>query len=194
MSNDVRADLDGHADCSRCGPTVKLDWKHTQRILEHMGAHILYDPMLNSSEELCGLCLRPAPMCQIYLTKARGAGGSFSVDRTKSTCPNLVRFNYKNAAQSSESSPCSNVPVACSICPPNSPAVWVYSLHAHYRGHHHIPSVALFPRRLELSRSEKDGMSQVWATRFKKRKSYFKKKRITPIAISEAHQSRFLIA
>ena len=38
VSNDAMADLDRHANCSRCGPSVKLDWKRTQRILEHMGA------------------------------------------------------------------------------------------------------------------------------------------------------------
>ena len=61
-SNKDSADLDGHADCPRCGLAVKLDWKNTQHILEHMGAHILYDVTLNSSKEQCGLCLRPAPM------------------------------------------------------------------------------------------------------------------------------------
>jgi hypothetical protein len=194
VSNDATADLDGHADCSRCGPTVKLDWKHMQRVLEHMGVHILYDRMLNSSEEQCGLCLRPAPMCQVYLTKACRVSRSFSVDRAKSTCPNLVCFNYKSAAQSSDRSPCSNVPITCCHCPAGSPAVWTYSLHAHYWGHHQLTSVVLFPTQVELSQSEKDGMKRVWATHFNQRKSYFKKKRSTPIAISEAHRSRFLIA
>ena len=126
--NEETADLDGHADCSRCGPTVKLDWKNTPRILEHMGAHILHDTTLNSSEERCGLCLRPAPMCQVYLTKGRGTAGKVSVDRSKSKCPNLARFNYKNTAQSSKRSPCSNVPVVCTLCPPGSPAAWMYSI------------------------------------------------------------------
>lgn len=102
VSNEETANLDGHADCPKCGPTVKLDWKNTPRILEHMGAHILYDATLNSSDEYCGLCLRPTPMCHIYLTKGHGTGGKTSVDRSKSKCPNLTRFNYKNAATSSE--------------------------------------------------------------------------------------------
>ena len=50
-SNDKAADLDGHADCSRCGLTVKLDRKSTPHILEHIGAHILHDMTLNSTEE-----------------------------------------------------------------------------------------------------------------------------------------------
>ena len=70
--NKARVDLDGQADCPRCGPSVKLDWKHTQCILEHMGAHIQFDATLNTSEEYCGLCLCVSLMCKIYLTKGRG--------------------------------------------------------------------------------------------------------------------------
>jgi hypothetical protein len=50
-SNKETPDLGGHTDCSRCGPSVKLDWKNTPHILEHMGAHILHDATLNASEE-----------------------------------------------------------------------------------------------------------------------------------------------
>lgn len=88
--------IDGHADCSRCGPAAKIDWENMQRILEHMGSHILYDPKLNHMEERCRLCLRPAAMCPIYVTKGRGVSGKCTVDFTKSTCPNLVRFNYSH--------------------------------------------------------------------------------------------------
>lgn len=64
VSNEATADPDGEGNCSRCGPSAaKLDWKQTQRVLEHMGAHILFDVTLNASEEYCGLCLRPSPMC-----------------------------------------------------------------------------------------------------------------------------------
>ena len=167
--------------------------KSGQRFSDRYSAHILHDVTLNSSEEQCGLCLHPAPMCSIYLKKSRGVSGSCLVDQTASTCPNLVRFNYKSAARSSDSSPCSNVPISCSICPPDSSAVWVYSLHAHYHKCHRIKSPALFPTHVEQSQSEKDGMKRVWDTCFKKRKSYFKKKKSKPLAISEAHQSRFLI-
>ena len=198
-SDEESTDFDSHADCPRCGPSVKLDWKNTPHVLEHMGAYILYDTTLNSTEERCGFCLRPAPMCQIYVMKGHGTGGKSTVNRSKSKCPNLVRFNYKNAAQSSERSPCSNVPVNCTLCPENSPAVWTYSLQSHYQEHHRQESVADFPTHQELSRSEKDGMERVWATRFNQRGSYQTKKRRRlgnnpPLSISEAHRSRFLVA
>lgn len=137
VSNEATADPDREGDCPRCRPSaVKLDWKQTQHILEHMGAHILFDATLNASEEYCGLCLHPSPMCQIYINKGCGADGRVSVDLSRSTCPNLICFNYKSAAQSSQQSPCSNVPVVCPHCPPSSPAVWRYSLHSHFCGHH----------------------------------------------------------
>ena len=127
-------------DCSRCGPRVVLNWKNGQHVLEHMAAHILHDNLLDSSEELCGLCLRPAPMCQLYLRKPRGTSANVSVDYKRSSCINLIHFNYATASTSSEASPCSNVPISCPLCPAESPAVWTYSLHAHFRGKHRIRS------------------------------------------------------
>ena len=101
VSNEATADPDREGNCPRCGPSaVKLDWKQTQHVLEHMGAHILFDVTLNASEEYCRLCLCPSPMCQIYVNKGCGADERVSVDLSRSTCPNLIHFNYKSTAQS----------------------------------------------------------------------------------------------
>ena len=195
--NKETADLDGHADCSRCGPTVKLDWKNTPHILEHMSAHTLHDTTLNSSEEQCGLCLCPAPMCQIYLTKGCGTAGKASMDQSKSKCPNLACFNYKNTAQSLKCSPCSNVPVVCMLYPPGSPAVCTYSLQSHYEGCHCLFSPQYFPTCVELSRSEKDGMECLWNAHFDLQGTYCTKKRKLgnnpPLSIPEAHRLRLLV-
>ena len=124
--------IDGHRDCSRCGPATKIDWDNMQCVLEHMDSHILCDPNVNRTEEQCGLCLRPAAMCPIYVTKGHGVRGRCTVDFAKSTCPNLARFHYKNASESTEKSPCSNIPINCSLCPLGSPAVWTYNLKGHF--------------------------------------------------------------
>jgi hypothetical protein len=193
-SNVDTNNLNESCDCARCGPSVVLNWKNGQRVLEHMGAHILHDSRLDSSEERCGLCLRPAPMCQVYLRKARGTAGSVSVDRKKSSCVNMIQFNYATASTSSEASPCSNVPIACPLCPGNSPAVWTYSLHAHFRGRHRLQSPAHFPIRVSLSQSEKDGMQQVWKSRFKvQRRRKTKPKNKPSLVISEAHRTRLYL-
>ena len=180
-------------DCPRCGPSVTLNWKNGQRILEHMGAHILHDGDLDRSEERCGLCLRPAPMCQFYLRKGRGVAGSVSVDRKKSTCVNMIRFTYATAAISSEASPCSNVPVICSLCPENSPAVWTYSLHAHFRAQHFLRSLAHFPIKIFLSQSEKDGMARVWISRLTVQRPRKMKQKKPSLAISEAHRAQLYL-
>jgi hypothetical protein len=189
------AKIDSHTDCSRCRPATKIDWDNMQRVLEHMGAHILHDPKLSRMEERCGLCLQPAAMCLIYVTKGRGASERSTVNFTKSTCPNLVRFNYKNASESSEKCPCSNVPITCSLCPLGSPAVWTYSLEAHFQGRHRLTSHAHFPIPVEQSQSEKDGMKRVWLACLKNCKSYNSKKKwhTPPLAILEAHRSGLAI-
>lgn len=182
------------SDCSRCGPFVALNWKNGQRVLEHMGAHILHDTMFDGSEECCGLCLRPAPMCHIYLRKARGIAGSISVDRKKSSCVNMIHFNYATASASTAASPCSNVPITCPLCPNDAPAVWKYSLHAHFRKRHRLQSPAHHPIKVLLSQSEKDGMRQVWKSRHKVQRPRKRKLKNKPLlAISEAHHARLYL-
>lgn len=142
------------------------------------------------------VCLWPAAMCPIYVTKGRRISGRYTVDFTKSTCPNLVQFNYKNASKSSERCPCSNVPITCPLCPQGSPAIWTYSLEAHFRGHHRLTSHTHFPIPVEQSQSEKDGMKQVWHSHLKNHKSYNSKnkRRTPPLTVLEAHRAGLAIA
>jgi hypothetical protein len=83
-------------------------------VLEHIGAHLLFDTSLDTSLELCGLCFRPSPPCIFYLRKGKGPGTSQQVDIQKSHCPNLIKaFSYHSAAVESSNSPCTNVPLIC---------------------------------------------------------------------------------
>jgi hypothetical protein len=178
-------------DCEKCGPNVKLNRSNAQRVLEHMGAHILHDATLNHSQEVCGLCLRPSPMCRLFVKKGRGALAGNHVDIDNSSCVNLIRFNYASAACSSESSPCSNVPIICPLCPPKSPGVWTYSLHAHFRDRHKLTTHTQFPMTVYLSQSEKDGMKRIWDARFNvPQPRNLKKKKVPALLLSEAHMSR----
>ena len=151
---------------SRLWPNVKLNQSNVQQVLEHMGAHILYDTTLNHSQEVCGLCLWPSPMCRLLVKKGHGALVGNHVDIDNSSCVNLIQFNYVSAACLSESSPCSNVPIICPLCPPKSPGVWTYSLHAHFRDWHKLTTHTQFPMTVYLSQSEKDGMKWIWDARF----------------------------
>jgi len=106
------------SDCPRCSPTVVLDLSQGQRVLEHIGSHILYDPtVIQSTEPLCGLCLRPSQMCQFYLAKGKGANGNLRINqKTSKGCLVKMNYSYGIAAESTASSPCSNVPIHCPIC------------------------------------------------------------------------------
>lgn len=188
---------DGHinnenADCLLCGPKVHLNRSSGQRVLEHMGAHLLFDNSIGRSTERCGLCLRPSPMCRLIVKKGRGANSSPRIDVDSSTCVNLVRFNYATAARSSEGSPCSNVPINCPLCPEKSPAVWTYNLNMHFRERHKLRSQALFPIKAQLSKSEEHGMRQIWEQRFSTRKPRRRTKKAA-LVLSEAHSSRLAL-
>ena len=155
-----------------------------------MGAHTLHDSAIVGKLEVCGLCARPSPMCQIFLKKGRGENRGVGVDLERSSCPNLLRFRYASASQYKKNSPCTNVPMICPLCPAKSIAVWKYCLPQHFKDRHNL-APSKFPVNVELSQLELDAMSAVWKHRHKhvkKRRS--RKKKNTPLVLSEAHSSR----
>jgi hypothetical protein len=180
-------ELDPQICCPKCNPLVPLDIKHGQRVLEHCAAHILHDPSINEMDELCGLCLRPAPMCTFYLRKGNGG---YQIDWSKSTCLYEIKFQYAVAATSSTGSPCSNVPVICEICGPKSPAIWRYNLNAHFRNFHRLSNPTSWPVKVLITEDEKTGLSKVWATRNTHRVPRNMKRTRERLVISEAHSSR----
>ncbi|PBK92562.1 hypothetical protein ARMGADRAFT_930421, partial [Armillaria gallica] len=129
--------------CTYCQPLVALPTSN-QRLLEHKGAHILYDKNIDRSIEPCGLCLRPSPMCIFYLKRSFGMVSDIQVDQMRSVCVNKVSLKYKIAVTSISTSPCSNAPVICPECPPKAPAVWKYNMPSHMeRKHPHVLQNAL---------------------------------------------------
>ncbi len=97
------------AACTSCGNSTYIDRTSVKQMLEHMGAHILCDPSIFQIQEMCGLCLRPAPICQIFVKKGRGNSQGYKVDRDRSMCINLLRFKYASAAQYQNNSPFTNI-------------------------------------------------------------------------------------
>ena len=47
-----------------------------------------------------------------------------------------MTYSYSVAAELSPSSPCSNVPIHCPICPKSSPAIWKYFMRSHFKEKH----------------------------------------------------------
>ncbi|KZP23238.1 hypothetical protein FIBSPDRAFT_737876, partial [Athelia psychrophila] len=178
--------------CPRCKPTVTFDLSQPQRVLEHIASHILHDIAIDRDLEACGLCLRPSPQCQLQLQKPKGCNGNPAVNINASSCPNLIKFQYKVAAHSSPSSPCSNVPISCPLC---SAVIWRYNLCVHFRKQHqsslHLPQYTAI---WTLSNIETYEMAKIWKERHKKVIKRGRKKVVAPrLRISEAHSSRLTL-
>ncbi|KAF8058599.1 hypothetical protein FPV67DRAFT_1565461 [Lyophyllum atratum] len=179
--------------CTACRPAVPLA-KSAHRILEHMAGHIHFDERsIDRSAEPCGLCLRPAPLCTFYLKKSRGAGTSDQIDFAKSTCANKASFLYAIAAISTPSSPCSNVPIRCAVCPAAAPAVWRYNFPHHMRNKHPSISLSQYEPLYQISRSEKVQLKQSWDNQHKQKKSRKSKGKKAELVISQAHSSRLAL-
>jgi hypothetical protein len=177
--------------CPSCDPPVPLDVSRGQKVLNHVGAHILYDRTIDRSLEPCGLCLRPSPTCVFHLTKA---SNGIQVDFKKSTCTSLAKFKYKAASTSSDSSPCSNVPIRCPICLNDKHAVWRYNLHAHLKSRHPAVDCEKYRDLWDIDMTEKSLMKAQWNKRHKLHNvpKPQKKGRIS-FKISESHSTRLAL-
>jgi hypothetical protein len=130
-------------------------------------------------------------MCRLLVKKGHGALAGNHVDIDNSSCVNLIRFNYTSTACSSESSLCFNVLINCPLCPPKSPGIWTYSLHAHFCDRHKLISHTQYPMSVYLSQSEEDGMKWIWNARFNApQPCNLKKKKVPALLLSEAHISQ----
>ncbi len=179
------------SDCPRCSPTVTLNLTQGQHVLEHVGSHILYDPgVIQSVEPLCGLCLHPSKMCQFYLEKGKGANGKTRINqKTSKGCLIKMKYSYAVAAESSSSSPCSNVPVHCPICPKADPAIWKYFMKVHFEERHKTLPLTKYEHLWRLSNFERIEMKKIWAKRGKVTTKRTKRSKIPPLVISENHRA-----
>ena len=127
----------GSSNCPRCLPMITLNLSQGQCVLEHVGAHILHDPGVGLLEPICGLCLRPSPLCQFFLKKGKGANASLTINQVASKgCLMKLKYNYSVAFESTKSLPCSNVPIHCPLCPRMDPAIWRYCFKTHFQQKH----------------------------------------------------------
>jgi hypothetical protein len=169
---------------------VTLDLSHGQRVLEHIGAHILHDPGVTQSTELCGLCLRQPPFCQFFLTKGKGANGSLKINQNLSRgCLMKIKYSYSIAAESSPASPCSNVPVTCPLCSKTAPAVWKYFMKAHFQEIHKHAPISKYEYIWKLSHFETAEMKKIWANRKNVVAKRTKKSKIPSLIVSENHRA-----
>ena len=153
-------------------------------LLKHMGAHILHDARMKDADQPCGLCLSQGGSCIIRFTK----GSNPQVDIKNSTCPNIFQIRLKSAAKFSQSSPCTNVPLQCPLCPPDSlERIWKYNLHAHLSSHKDT-NPEFHKELYDLAENELTLMKAVFLT--KPRKSKNKSHAPTKLTLSDVHSTR----
>jgi len=190
-----------HCNNSMCGDSVicphctsrpvSLDLGKGQRLLEHFGAHILFDVNVTRVDEPCGLCLRPAALCLYYLKKGKGIKGKLKVDKDRTrSCPIKSTFAYNIASTSTPSSPCSNVPVLCPLCSKLEPAVWRYNLSYHFSAAHPNADLTKYAYLWELSEFETDEMEKIWDDCEREVVKRPRKAKKSTLVVSEAHRSQ----
>ncbi|KAF8261288.1 hypothetical protein EI94DRAFT_1607575 [Lactarius quietus] len=186
-------DYSGH-ECPTCVLSVWLDASNGQCVLAHIRSHILHDPSIDLSQEPCGLCLRPATLCLIYLIKRTGWNSQWSLKYGGIVpCPNATTFSYTAAMISSKSSPCSNVPLVCPYCLDGSPVVWRYNMHHHLENCHRSIDPEKHIEIWKLTPDEMEVMEAIWDARHcKQTKQHVKGKQKVPLKLSEAHSSHSL--
>jgi hypothetical protein len=72
-------------------------------------------------------------MCAVYVAKSKGSQGAHYVDVSKSRCKNgnVVKLSLGSGEKATIHSPCTNVPLACPLCPSVAPAIWKYNVLEH---------------------------------------------------------------
>jgi hypothetical protein len=101
----------------------------------------------------CAFCGRSGT-CTVSLTR----GVRSEVDlQTTSTCHRAVKFNQKAAAKFTDTSPCTNVAIACPICTEPAYVDYKYNLKAHFD---HVHPEEEYPTSgpLAISKKERDAL------------------------------------
>ncbi|KAK7021496.1 hypothetical protein R3P38DRAFT_2423597, partial [Favolaschia claudopus] len=84
------------------------------------------------------------------------------LDAQPQTCLRRMDFRYAVAAASTDTSPCSNVPVRRIL-----EQVWKYQLGAHFRQVHSIQDARNFPLMVEIPEDERTTTKIIWDARKK---------------------------
>jgi hypothetical protein len=134
-----KLDGDDLVDCFLCVKQLKL-----RNMRRHVGQHILFafrgiadkaslKPGMEVGVSLCGWCGRDG-QCQVQLVKGKTTA-------IVSSCTyHYSKMAYARALQANKSSPCTNVPIYCPICPESLSGqprtIWKYNAMNHFIADH----------------------------------------------------------
>ena len=97
---------------------------------------------------------------------------------------------YAVTAISTASSPSSNVPMHCPICPTAAPCIWHYNLSHCMQLKHPAISLALYKLLWQITNTEKSQLKEIWANCHKQKKMCKSRAMGTSgLVISNAHSS-----
>jgi hypothetical protein len=85
--------------------------------------------------DACGFC-GSSPACPVFLQTIK------KTTKITSPCTDYYEVSWAKSGRSSDTRPCTNVPIICELCHPNTPryretpAIWKYGMRAHIRAAH----------------------------------------------------------
>jgi len=175
-----------------CHPPFVWDRAKPLKVIEHISAHILFDPTVDKAEEYCGLCFHLSPLCLFYFRRGKNHHSMQQIDMRKSRCLNFGKkgFSYGPASTSSPNSPCTNVPMRCPRCPESSSLVWKYSMAAHYAKHHPQANFTDIANDFAIGQAERSGLNAVWTNRHVRKRRRRDPGHCTSLQVSDAHSAR----
>jgi hypothetical protein len=120
---------------------------------------------------------------------------SEQVNFTRSKCANKVHFSYSVASLSTDSSPCSNVPLHCPICPASEPCVWRYNFQHHLQAKHPAISLPCYELLWQILSAETYLVKETWVNCHKQKKMCMSKKNklMASLVVSEAPSSQLAL-
>lgn len=151
--------------CPLC-PRLPLSIKYPSKIIDHMAAHILLDPIVRGCYNPCGFCCRRGDIeqCVVWLCKIKGQANKWAIDIENLKCKNgnVVNFNLASRAESTSSSPLTNIPINCPLCKSGSPAVWKYNFCSHIVHAHENANPDEYREYWEIKLFEKGALKALW--------------------------------
>lgn len=187
-----RGSIQAQHRCQLC-PLFTLSAKPPAKLVEHMGMHILHDPMVKLvADNPCGFCCSTGPGCVVRLKKGKGRGGNLQIDVSNSRCinGNVVKISLASAGRSTAPR-CSNIPVICPLCPDGFPAIWKYNLPTHIAGAHETARLENFKKLCHIEPVEVGALKNLW--RRPRRPSARVIRDLGGAIISEAHSARLAL-
>ena len=87
-------------------------------------------------------------------------------------------YSYGIAAESTASSPCSNILIHCPICSMTDLAIWKYFMKVHFQEKHKTLDLTKYKHLWELSHFERIEMKKIWVKRGKVTTRHTKKSKL----------------